>query len=362
MPAEVTGSQKMGNPPHKTKVKREKIWPLAASPEIGAEVFALFALPMLCHPWLRRLTAGLGPPGRRSKSKCWGGALRQTARAWPKAAWRVMRSARPAPSAALVSRALVCGACAGVRLRSPFGSALARGQSRGQSVNRQSAHRPALYRRAARAIILFTRRKPAQAPIGFACQLRCKGRACALFFGAPGWLGRSARGPSASSAQERGASPNPVGRCGRRLQPVAFFFLLSSHLAFFLAIALLFFPHFFLRNAPKPENKTRPVALCAPLFFFGVSSFRRPDPGKQKKRRDPQGTLRLGQIRLDPRARAIRRADSASQQIELVDARLPFLGVLAFFPQLNLQSQVVLRVRVGHGLVEADDIFAVQLE
>lgn len=290
-----------------------------------------------------------------------GGALRQTARAWPKAAWRAVRSARPAPSAALVSRALVCGACAGVRLRSPFGSA------RGQSVNRQSAHRPALDRRAARAIILFTRRKPAQAPIGFVCRPWREGRACALFFGAAGWPGRSARGPSASSAQERGASPNSVGRCGRRLQPVAFFF--SFCLICFLHSCFLCLrsPFCFFRIFSCAMRLSRKIKHGRPLSAlpFSSSGFPLSDvpiPENKKKRRDPQGTLRLGQIRLGPRARAIRRADSASQQIELVDARLPFLGVLAFFPQLNLQSQVVLRVRVGHGLVEADDIFAVQLE
>ena len=70
--------------------------------------------------------------------------------------------------------------------------------------------------------------------------------------------------------------------------------LLSSFLLSLLAIALLFFPHFFLRNALKPENKTRPAALCAPLFFFGVSTFRRPDPGKQKKAERSAGNAPLG--------------------------------------------------------------------
>lgn len=183
---------------------------------------------------------------------------RQTARAWPKAACRAMRSARPAPGAALVSRALVCGACAGVRLRSPLGSALARGQSRGRSVNRQSAHRPALDRRAARAIILFARRQPAKAPIGFACRPRRKGRLRPLFGGRRS-AGAERLGPKRSRARriaQSGWPRRPPASAGR-------FFLL----AFFACDRPFVFSAFFSCAMRPSRKKTRSAALSAPFLL-----------------------------------------------------------------------------------------------
>ena len=228
-----------------------------------------------------------------------GGALRQTARAWPKAAWRAVRSARPAPSAALVSRALVCGACAGVRLRSPFGSALARSQSRGQSVNRQSAHRLALDRRAARGDHTLRASPTGKSPDRLCLPTPARGARLRPLL----WGRRMAGAERSGPKRFKRPRARRIAQSGWPLRPPAsagrffLFFLpdlLSSFLLSLLAIALLFFPHFFLRNALKPENKTRPAALCAPLFVFGVSTVRRPDPGKQKKAERSAGNAPLG--------------------------------------------------------------------
>lgn len=122
------------------------------------------------------------------------------------------------------------------------------------------------------AIIPFARRQPAKAPIGFACRPRREGRACALFFGAAGWPGRSARGPSASSAQDLGASPNPVGRCGRRLQPVAFFF--SFCLICFLHSCFLCLrsPFCFFRIFSCAMRSSRKIKHGRPLSALPFSS------------------------------------------------------------------------------------------
>ncbi len=227
--------------------------------------------------------------------------MRQTARAWPKAAWQAMRSARPRPQGvALVSRALVCAASlAFAGAPPPIGSALARGQSRGRSVNRQSAHRPALDRRAARGDHTLRAPPTGKSPDKLCLPTPARGARLRPLL----WGRRMAGAERSGPKRFKRPRARRIAQSGWPLRPPAsagrffLFFLpdlLSSFLLSLLAIALLFFPHFFLRNALNPENKTRPAALCAPLFFFGVSTFRRPDPGKQKKAERSAGNAPLG--------------------------------------------------------------------
>lgn len=191
-----------------------------------------------------------------------------------------MRSARPRPQGfALVSRAPVCETVP------PIGSALARGQSRGRSVNRQSAHRPALDRRAARAIILFARRQPAKAPIGFARGLRREGRACARFFGAAGRPGRSARGPSVQAPKSAAHRSIGLVAAAAGFSRAPFPFLSFSFLSCFLSF--LRSPFCFFRIsccATRPSRKTkhgRPLSAL-PFSSSGFPLSDAPSPGNKK--------------------------------------------------------------------------------
>lgn len=197
-----------------------------------------------------------------------------------------MRSARPRPQGvALVSRALVCVASLAFAGAPQSARRLPAAKAAGGLSIGELAHLPALDRRAARAD--HTLRAPPTGKIPDRLCLPTPARGARL---RPLLWGRRMAGserlgpkrfkrPRARRIAQSGWPRRPPASAGR------FFFLLSSHLAFFLAIALFVFSAFFLAQCAQAAKQNRVGRSLRPFFFFGFFSFRRSEPGNKKAER-----------------------------------------------------------------------------